>query len=320
MNNRINASFTWYKSNTLNQFFPVIPPAPGLVTIGYVNAGNIQNTGFEVLVGFEAIKSNNLNWQTSVNASANKNKILEVWNEAPSANFNFRLTDEANGYRSQLQKGGSYGDIYAPTFMRDDQGRIQLSGNGTVGNPYIPLKTDFVFVGNPNPKFQMGWNNSIDFKNFHLNFLVDGKFGGKVMSITQSYMDFMGVSAESGEARDNGGLTINGVNDAKSPVTTVDPKVWYTRVGARAGFSGAYMYDATVVRLREVALGYTVPLKGKTVKSLQLSLTGRNLFYFYKKAPYDPEVTMSTGNGLAGIDVFNQPATRDIGINLNIHF
>jgi hypothetical protein len=74
-----------------------------------------------------------------------------------------------------------------------------------------------------------------------------------------------------------------------------------------------------VVRLREASIGYNLPLKG-IFKSMRLSLIGRNLFYFYKKAPYDPEVTMSTGNGLSGIDVFNQPVTRSFGFNLNVLF
>jgi len=91
-------------------------------------------------------------------------------------------------------------------------------------------------------------------------------------------------------------------------------------VGGRSGISGEYMYSATVVRLREAALGYTLPLTGKTFKSVRLAVTGRNLAYFYKKAPFDPEITMSTGNGLSGVDVFNQPATRSLGFNVNFSF
>ena len=78
------------------------------------------------------------------------------------------------------------------------------------------------------------------------------------------------------------------------------------------------MYSATVVRLREVALGYTLPFARKTIKSMRLSLTGRNLIYFYRKAPYDPEIASSTGNGLGGVDVFNLPAMRSYGLRLNV--
>jgi hypothetical protein len=72
------------------------------------------------------------------------------------------------------------------------------------------------------------------------------------------------------------------------------------------------------VRLREVALGYTLPVNNSVFKSFKLSLTGRNLIYFYRKAPFDPEITSSTGNGLGGVDVFNQPALRSYGLKLDV--
>jgi hypothetical protein len=75
-----------------------------------------------------------------------------------------------------------------------------------------------------------------------------------------------------------------------------------------------------VVRLREAALGYVLPIPQGFFKTVKVSLVGRNLVYFYKKAPFDPELTMSSGNGLSGVDVFNQPATRNMGLTLNATF
>jgi TonB-linked SusC/RagA family outer membrane protein len=317
LNNRLNISFTYYKSNTLNQYFPYNPSPTSLVTTAYINAGNVQNTGYEFTLGLDVINRKDFTWNTTLNGSANKNKILEVRDTSSNP---FIITNDGNGYQSVIRKGGSYGDIYGFDFVRDAQGRIVVNGDGTPAKPYKPSKSGFQYVGNPNPKFQLGWSNSFRYKHFNFYFLVDGKFGGKVMSITQSYMDFMGVSAATGAARDNGGVTIDGVTTGGKAVTSMDPKVWYTTIGARGAMTGAYMYDATVVRLREVALGYSWTLPDKVVKNLGLTLTGRNLLYFYKKAPYDPEITMSTGNGTAGIDVFNQPATRDIGLNLKVTF
>jgi hypothetical protein len=151
-------------------------------------------------------------------------------------------------------------------------------------------------------------------------FLVDGKFGGSVFSMTQAIMDQYGVSKETGEARDRGGVTDNAVNETGEPVTTVDPQKWYTSIGGRQGISELYVYSATVIRLREASLGYVTTPKNSVIKTLKISLTGRNLFYFYRKAPYDPEMIMSTGNGLSGVDIFNQPATRNIGMSLNVTF
>ncbi|ARS40375.1 hypothetical protein CA265_12195 [Sphingobacteriaceae bacterium GW460-11-11-14-LB5] len=315
---KLSLSFTYYKTNTINQYFAYAPPAPSLVGVAYYNAGKIQNAGYQFIIGYNALAGNDFSWTTSINGASNKNKILEV--RDPEDNTKFALTGDTYGYSSIVRKGGSYGDIYAQTFVYDDQGRMKLSGNGTT-EPYRPLKsTETVYVGNPNPKFQAGWSNTFNYKNFSLSLLVDGKFGGKVMSITQAYMDLMGVSKESGMARDNGGVTVNAVNTAGQSITTLDPKTYYSTIGARGAMAGAYMYSATVVRMREAALGYNLPIKNSAFKNVRLSLTGRNLLYFYKKAPYDPELTMSTGNGLSGVDAFNMPATRDIGFNLNVTF
>ncbi|HEX7756904.1 MAG TPA: hypothetical protein VF421_16245, partial [Niabella sp.] len=80
------------------------------------------------------------------------------------------------------------------------------------------------------------------------------------------------------------------------------------------------MYSASTIRLRELSLGYMIPIRQSFIKDLRLSLTGNNLIYFYKKAPFDPELTLSTGNGLSGVDIFMPPAIRGFGINLNAHF
>ena len=83
-----------------------------------------------------------------------------------------------------------------------------------------------------------------------LDFLIDGKFGGQVLSMTQMLLDSYGVSAASGAARDAGGVIVNAVNPSGQTVTKVDAQTWYTTVGGRSGIGEAYMYSATVVRLR----------------------------------------------------------------------
>jgi hypothetical protein len=80
------------------------------------------------------------------------------------------------------------------------------------------------------------------------------------------------------------------------------------------------MYDATNIRLRELSIGYKMPSKSKIIKDVRLSLIARNLFFIKKEAPYDPELSMSTGNGLQGIDVFSLPATRSMGLSLRCSF
>jgi hypothetical protein len=166
----------------------------------------------------------------------------------------------------------------------------------------------------------MGWENNFHYKKFSLDFLVDGKFGGQVLSMTQMLLDSYGVSVASGQARDDGGVKVNAVDPTGKTITNVDPETWYSAQGGRSGIAEPYIYSATVVRLRSAALGYTWPVTNSVVKSVRFSLIGSNLIYFYKKAPYDPEITMSTANGLSGVDVFNQPTTRRLGAQLNVSF
>lgn len=314
-NDDLSISANYYKSNTYNQFVQVAPSPTTGYSVGYVNAGNVQNSGFEFVVGYNVIHNSNFKWNTSFNGSRNVNKVIDV--DSKDGINQFTLTNNNNtNYKSILATGGSYGDIYGYTVKRDAQGRILLNADGSP-----QTNNGFNYIGNPNPKFQLGWANSFNYKNFNLNLLVDGRFGGQVLSLTQAIMDQYGVSKVTGDARANGGATVNGVNATTgTPVTNVDAKTWYTSIGGRQGISEMYMYSATTVRLREASLGYTFPLNSKGVKSLRLAVVGRNLLYFYKKAPYDPEMTMSTGNGLSGVDIFTQPATRNIGLNLNVTF
>ncbi len=312
--NRLTFDFTWYLSNSYNQFIQYTPASSTGYTVGYLNAGNIQNSGVEIKLGYDVIKEKDFGWNTSFNYSFNKNKIIELNPSAPTAPI--ILTGAgANAYESVLQKGGSYGDIWGVKFERNASGQIMVGDNGAAINDGT-----FEKVGNATPKFQLGWSNSLHYKKLSFDFLVDGKFGGQVLSMTEMLLDSYGVSERSGQARDAGGVTVNAVDPSGKAVTKVDAETWYSSVGGRSGIVEPYIYSATVVRLRQASLGYTFPVTNSMVKSVRFSLIGSNLIYFYKKAPYDPEITMSTANGLSGVDVFNQPTTRRFGAQLNVSF
>ena len=317
--NRLNFTFTYYKTNTLNQYFPVSPVVASLLSTGYVNAGNILNDGIEFTVSYNVIRGRKFDWTTGFNGAMNHNKVLDV--DSKDSIKTFILTGNYNNaYQSELVKGGEYGDIYGYTLVRDAQGRVKLNGNGTT-TPYTPQQSStFNYIGNPNPKFQLGWRNDFTYGKWNLGFLVDGKFGGHVLSLTQAILDQYGVSKATGDARNAGGVKVNGVDANGNPVTEVTAKSWYEAIGGRGGATGEYVYSATVVRLREASLGYILPIPTGFFKSVKVSLIGRNLVYFHKPAPFDPELTMSTGNGLSGVDVFNQPATRNMGLSINASF
>lgn len=311
---RLDVDVTYYKTNTTNQTMQISASQASFYDNYFINAGNIQNQGIEATVKFDVIRSKAFSWNTAFNFSTNNNKIISL---SPQVDrFTISGASGAN-YASYFKKGGSYGDIYGVGLAKDAQGRIQFDTSGT---PQL-TSGDMIKIGNSNTKWQLGWNNNLSFKNFNLSFLIDGKFGGDVLSITQSLMDSYGVTPATASARDAGGVKVNGVNIVTGEaVTMANAQKWYSTIGGRQGASSQYMYSATTVRLREAAFGYTVPIEHSFVKALKVAATGRNLLYFYKKAPFDPEMTMSTGNGLSGIDVFMLPSTRSYGLSVNATF
>jgi TonB-linked SusC/RagA family outer membrane protein len=313
LKNKLGFDFTWYKSNTKNQYFELASPTPGTgVNTFNLNAGNIQNSGIEATVDFNTNLSKQVLWTSTLNITSNRNKIIEL---TPQLGGKYEITGAGvNNYALIISQGGSFGDIKGKKFLRDASGNIVV--DGTTGKPQAG---DFDVVGNPNPKLVLGWSNSFSFHDFTASFLINGRFGGKVMSITQAVLDQYGVSQASADARRNGGLDIpasivgGGAYNGKIPA-----EAFYTTVGGRDGITEYYMYDATNVRLQELAFGYRIKLNSKAIKDLQILLVGKNLFFFTKKAPFDPETSMSTGNGLQGVDVFGLPPVRSYGLNLKM--
>ena len=175
---------------------------------------------------------------------------------------------------------------------------------------------DMKYVGDMNAKVNMGWSNTFNYKDFTLSFLIDSKLGGKVLSMTEATLDGWGVSERSGAARNAGKVVFEGVE--------YDAKKFYTTVGA-TNFNSQYanelyVYKATNVRMRELSLGYTFRNLLGYGKNLTASLICRNLFFFYKDAPMDPDVSLGTRNGWQGVDMFTLPSSRSFGLNLKFNF
>ena len=247
----------------------------------------------------------------------NKNKIVELHEELKE--FVYGPTSFSSSYAMKLVKGGSIGDIYGKAFIRDEAGSIVYGTDGDYkGLPLVEGDGDTVKVGNANPDFMLGWNHSFSYKGFSLYFLLDWRYGGEVLSQTQAEMDLYGVSKATAQARDKGYVSLEGqqISDVKGFYKNV--------VGGRAGVTEYYMYDATNLRLREISLSYSFPRKWvqKTncLKDLQLSFVARNLCFLYKKAPFDPDLVLSTGNDNQGIEVFGMPTTRSLGFTLTCEF
>lgn len=227
------------------------------------------------------------------------------------------------------------GDIYL-----DDKGMPSIDGGtmklvGSEGDGYFAKyyrgNKYTKFLGNMNSNIQLGWSNTISWKDFSLFFLINGRIGGKVISMTEGYLDKYGVSKRTADARAYAeanniywvnpedpeekllGVVVPGGVDQIAPIQS-----YYETVGTYD--KERYVYNATNFRLRELSLGYTFRNLFGESKNLSLSFVGRNLFFIYKDAPVDPDVSLSSGNGLGGFELFNLPSARSFGINLKLNF
>ncbi len=313
---RIGFEVSYYKSETKNQYLQV--PAPPTNPFGYLNygfnAGSIQNQGIELVMTAKIVKSDKFSWDSALNYSKNKNIVKEIPSELGGR---INLTDPGvNNYRYALIEGRPFGVIEGVNIKKDAEGRVMLNDDGTI------QKTGFEEIGNSNPDYMLGFSNSFKYGSFFGNILIDARFGGEVMSLTEATNDEFGVSKVTGDARNAGGVTINAVYpDGSAYVGKYPTESYYKQTGGRAGATGEYIYDATNISLREVSVGYTFNTeKLPFLQSASLSLIARNLGLIYKKAPFDPNISLSTGEGLQGIDVYGMPSTRSIGLNLNVTF
>ena len=317
LRHRLGLNLTYYRTNTYEQFFKLPALAGDKYAYRYVNAGDIQNQGWEITLDATPVLTSDFTWKASLNFSANKNKIVELHEELKE--FAYGPTSFSSSYAMKLVKGGSIGDIYGKAFIRDEEGHILYGTEGDYkGLPLVEGDGNTVKVGNANPVFMLGWDHSFSYKGFSLYFLLDWRYGGEILSQTQAEMDLYGVSKVTAQARDKGYVSLEGqqISDVKGFYKNV--------VGGRAGVTEYYMYDATNLRLREVSLSYSFPRKWiqktNVLKDLQLSFVARNLCFLYKKAPFDPDLVLSTGNDNQGIEVFGMPTTRSLGFTLKCEF
>ncbi|MEN0052204.1 MAG: SusC/RagA family TonB-linked outer membrane protein [Mucilaginibacter sp.] len=312
LDDNLSLTVNVYKSFSKNQIYTIaVSPTTGFSSY-YFNGGNLMNKGIEANLGYNA-KFGSFNWKPSINFSLNRNKILDVLEYKDPATGQQTSLPYVNlstdVFNLRVQKGGSFGDMYANAAEKDANGNYITDANG------LPVRSsDFTKIGNYNPSFLAGFQNEFNYKNFHLSFLVDGRFGGQVVSLTQAVLDQYGVSAASGKARDNGGVVVNGKK--------VDAQAYYSTVGGRNAIASEYVYSATNIRLRELVFGYTLPgtFLNNKVKNVGLSVIARNLWMIKDNAPFDPDVALSTTNGLQGLDVFNLPSLRSIGFKVSAQF
>jgi TonB-linked SusC/RagA family outer membrane protein len=330
LNDRVGFTATWYKSNSTNQLLNLnLPVATGYAT-QYINAGNIENHGWEFVINASPIKTSSFTWDLAVNLSLNRNKIITLSPDLKETNLG---GGDNRSALPDVKEGGSYGDLYAFQWLKNAKGQFLVNANGT---PYTSYTSGdpIGYIGNFNPKEIVGMTNTFQYKRFNLRFLIDGKLGGILVSGTEMNLAFSGITKATDQYRE-GGWNLGGVSTTGAAVTTTTnaQAFWQTASGQRYGVGEFFAYSASNIRLRELSLGYDIPLHKITViKSLRFSAVARNLFWIYRgssilsipglgkrKMWMDPD--MSNGNGnFQGTEYGAMPSTRTLGFNLKASF
>lgn len=317
--NKLKLDATFYSSRTQNQFFTRTLSSTTDYTSEIINGGRVDNKGIEITANYSD-KWGDFGWNTHLTYSLNRNKVVELVRDYkdPYTGELVSLTEIDMGgtsmYKMKLTEGGTIGDIYVNTLRTDEHGAIYVH---PVDQIVVGQSDTYVKAGNAAPKYNLGWSNTFSYKDFSLSTHLTARVGGIVISQTQAVMDAFGVSKASADARDKGGVWVNG---APIPV-----QPYYTTVGGSGGQGGIgsqYVYSATNVRLAEVSFGYNVPINKYVdwIKGLNVSFIGKNLFFLYRKAPFDPELTANSGTYYQGIDMFMSPSLRSLGFSVKVDF
>ncbi|GAA4399248.1 SusC/RagA family TonB-linked outer membrane protein [Nibrella viscosa] len=335
-NNRINLDLAWFNRQSTNLIVPRRIPASTGFFNEITNAGRIDNKGIEVGLTIIPIRlPNGFEWSSTAAFTRLRSNVVD----AGPSNEIFLGGTGLSSLGTMHRVGNPYGMIFGTVNARDDQGKLLINPNS--GLPFTLPQSQL--LGNPAPDFTLGWTNTFSWKGFALSALMDYRQGGKIFSATAASLLLRGQlkNSEDREAM----RVIPGVygdpatykpilgDDGKPVRNTIPMSAFQYHFSNGFGAYGAdetNVYDATVIRLREITLGYNVPRSFlqkylKVFGSLRASASGRNLWF---KAPnmlpglnFDPEVLASYPDlNIQGFDLGAAPSTRRFGLNLTASF
>jgi TonB-linked SusC/RagA family outer membrane protein len=334
LKNALILDFTYYNNKSNNQIMDIpLPPSSGYSS-KRTNAAYLHNRGFEAQVDAKAIRGKEFNWDITATWAKNISEVTSLYGDLESI-----ILDDSWIATIQARPGDEYGVIYAWDYKRDSYGRKLIDDNG------YSQKGEYKRMGSINPDWIGGISNRFSYRNLTFSFLVDMRKGGEVASMGKAFRALFGTSAESIEGREEWyathdpeyqysvplegvepeGFIESGINENTGQPNTapVDPiyrwyNIWAKEIGTE------WMVDATNIRLRELVLAYTIPgkiLSGTPLNDVQISLVGRNLFFFYNAMKdVDPESGYSSGNTGGGFEHCAIPTLRSLGFNVRIGF
>lgn len=346
-NNRLWGDINYYNRIARDQILALnMAPASGFV-YRYINAGRIQNKGIEIALGGSPIKTQDWQWDVNFNIARNRNKLLELDGERND----YRVSWYSFGSRASLYAivGEPVGTIIANNFKYDEQGRQvfhkkeitatepekieKQQKDIEVNGPYTPLISADQKLGNVQPDFTGGFNTSLRWKNLSLRASFDFQIGGNILSVSNMFGEGSGLTSSTVGKNDrgvdvredlskNGGVHIVGVDENGNAVDSHLEANYYFG-NFKSGVWGAYLYDASYVKMRELAISYEFPkdliMKTGFLKSASISLVANNPWLIYSAVPnFDVSEAVNAYQGYC--ERGQTVSSRTIGFTVNLTF
>ena len=324
VDNRVGIDATVYQTTTGNQILPVSVSAATGYLSRYINGGDVRNRGIEVAAFVLPVRTESFTWRLAANWTHNENLVVS------QALDNIVVATYQGGISSNSTVGQPFGVLRGTDF-------VYMNGRRVVAATGYYAQTDAnQVVANPNARWRGGITNTFTYKSVSLNFLIDIRSGGQIFSLDRYYGLATGLQPETAGTNDlgnpsrntianGGGIIEDGVLADGTPNTKRVSNTNYGLYGYLRNPNAAFVYDASFVKLREVALSFGLPksvLAGSTfLKTASLSIVGRNLWIIHKNLPdADPEEVASSGNIGQGYQGGSYPAVRTLGVNVRLGF
>ncbi len=312
-NHRITASAAWYWKNGKNQLLPV---QISTSSVQLENGGTFKTHGFEAELEARIVQRRNVSWSTRFVFSRERNRVTNLGGKT------LMLAGIEGVAGSYAIEGQPLGVLYGTAYQRDAQGRMLI---GTDGFPIV--SNEMQVLGNPNPDWQLGWVNNVEYRKFTLSVLLDYKKGGKMWNGTRNAMNYYGTSQYSADNRNTANYIFPGVLPDGSanniPVNFYGDNLAdnrWVRYG-QYGVGEDGIEDASYLKLREISLGYRIPIRILQKQTrLKVSIYATNILLYSKYKGVDPETNLTGSSNGFGLDYFNIPGVYSMGIGVNWEF
>ncbi len=329
-NDKIGLDATVYRTNTKDAILNAsLPSSTGFQNI-WLNSGEMTSKGVEITLNLVPVSTSNFQWNSQINFTKSENIVNKL---APGIERLFLAGFSSAG--TYLVEGNQYGAIFGGAYLREDAGTendtdLNIPGGAVVIND-DPASSEYGFqavdptqraIGNPNPDFILGWNNSFTFGKLSANFLLDWREGGDLWNGTAWALSFFGRSQLTADTREEAPTPIEGVLSDGTPndiPVTRDQSYWTSSLGGFGAVGEQFVQDGGWIRLREVGLNYRLSGNSWT-KGGSIGISGRNLWFTTEYDGIDPETSLTgTGNG-QGFDYFNMPSSKSVIVKLSLNF